>query len=155
MHEKTCCVTGHRKIPADKLAYVETELRGAVMAAVNDGYTRFINGGAAGVDLIFAAIVTELKEEGYPLFLEAALPYSGRKKSKDQGFQKMLAACDEVKVFGEQYSRGCYFVLNRYMVDKSSRVIAVYDGRDSGGTVFTMQYAHDKGKTVQVIRIIK
>lgn len=153
MHGKTCCVTGHRKIPADKLAYVETELRKAVVAAVDDGYTRFINGGAAGADLIFAAIIAELKEQGRPLSLEAALPYSGRKKSKDQGFQEMLAACDEVKVFSERYSRGSYFGRNRYMVDESSRVIAVYDGRDSGGTIFTMQYARDKGKTVQVIKI--
>ena len=153
MLEKTCCVTGHRKIPVEKLAYVETELRKAVMAAVDDGYTRFINGGAAGADLLFAAIVAELKEQGRPLSLEAALPYSGRKKSKDQGFQKMLAACDEAKFFSERYNRGCYFVRNRYMVDESSRVIAVYDGRGSGGTVYTMQYACAKGKTVQVIRI--
>ena len=151
--EQTCCVTGHRKISADKLAYVETELRRAVMAAVDDGYTRFINGGAAGADLLFATIVTDLKEQGHPFFLEAALPYLGRKRSRDQSFQKMLAACDEVKVFSERYSHGCYFVRNRYMVDESSRVIAVYDGRSSGGTVFTMQYARAKGKTVQVIRI--
>ena len=153
MHEKTCCATGHREILADKLAYVEAELRKAVVAAVDNGYTRFINGGAAGTDLIFAAIVAELKEQGHPLFLEAALPYLGRKRSRDQRFQKMLAACNEVKIFSEQYSRGCYFVRNRYMVDESSRVIAVYDGRDSGGTVYTMQYAHTKGRIVQVIKI--
>lgn len=153
MIEKTCCVTGHREIPADKLAYVEAELRKAVMATVDDGYTRFISGGAAGADLIFAFIVAELKAQGYPLSLEAALPYSGRKKSKDQGFQKMLAACDEVKTFSERYNRGCYFVRNRYMVDESSRVIAVNDGRGSGGTIFTVQYARDKGKMVHVIKI--
>ena len=153
MLEKTCCVTGHREISADKLAYVEAELRKAVLTAVDDGYTRFINGGAAGADLLFAAIVAELKEQGHPLFLEAALPYLGRKRSRDQSFQKMLAACDKVKAFSERYSRGCYFVRNRYMVDKSSRVIAIYDGRDSGGTVYTMQYARAKGKTVQVIKI--
>ena len=65
----------------------------------------------------------------------------------------MLAACDEVKVFSERYNRGCYFVRNRYMVDESSRVIAVYDGRSNGGTVFTMQYARAKGRAVHVIRI--
>ena len=150
---KTCCVTGHREIPADKLVYAETELRKAVVAAASDGYTRFINGGAAGADLLFAAIVAELKAQGYPLFLETALPYAGRQKSKDLEFQKMLADCDEVKYFSERYNRGCYFVRNRYMVDESSRVIAVYDGRDSGGTVFTMQYAHKKGKAVQIIEI--
>lgn len=153
MIAKTCCVTGHRKIPAGKLAYVEAELRKSVVAAVDDGYTRFIHGGAAGTDLIFAAIVAELKEEGYPLFLEAALPYLGRKRSRDQSFQKMLVACNEVKIFSERYSRGCYFVRNRYMVDESSRVIAIYDGRDSGWTVYTMQYAHTKGGFVQVIKI--
>lgn len=55
MIEKTCCVTGHRQIPADKLAYVHMELKKAIMSAVADGYTRFINGGAAGADLLFAA----------------------------------------------------------------------------------------------------
>lgn len=150
---KTCCVTGHREIPADKLVYAETELRKAVIAATSDGYTRFINGGAAGADLLFAAIVAELKAQGRPLFLETALPYSGRRKSKNQDFQEMLAACDEVKSFSERYNRGCYFVRNRYMVDESSLVIAVYDGRDSGGTAFTMRYAHNQGRTIQIIRI--
>lgn len=108
---------------------------------------------SGGADLLFATIVAKLKEQGCPLFLEAALPYSGRKRSTNQGFQKMLAACDEVRVFSERYNCGCYFVRNRCMVDESSRVIAVYDGRESGGTVFTMQYARAKGKTVHVIRI--
>lgn len=153
MNGKTCCVTGHREIPADKLAYVEMELRKTILNAVEDGYTRFISGGAAGVDLLFAAIVTEMKEQGHPLSLEAAIPYAGRKESKDRGFQKMLAACDVVTVLSERYNRGCYFVRNRYMVDESSRVIAVYDDRKSGGTVYTMQYACNKGKTVQVIKL--
>ena len=39
------------------------------------------------------------------------------------------------------------------MVDESDLVIVVYDGRDTGGTVYTMNYAQDKGKTVQVISI--
>lgn len=153
MIEKTCCVTGHRKIPADKRAYVELELRKAIMSAVADGYTRFINGGAAGADLLFAAIVAELKEQGYPLYLEAALPYAGRKMSKDRDFQAMLAACDKVRTFSEQYTRGCYFVRNRCMVDESGRVIAVYDGRENGGTACTIRYARDRGKAVQIIKI--
>ena len=153
MIEKTCCFTGHRNIPADRLTYVEMELRKLIMAAVDDGYTHFINGGAAGADLLFAAIVMELKEKGYRLYLEAALPYSNRKKSKDPDFQKILAACDAVKVISEQYNRGCYFARNRYMVDKSSRIIAVYDGRESGGTFYTMQYARTGGRAVQVIKI--
>ena len=34
MAEKTCCVTGHRDIPEDRIAYVEQELRREVLAAI-------------------------------------------------------------------------------------------------------------------------
>ena len=44
MAEKTCCVTGHRDIPEDRIAYVEQELRREVLAAIQDRYTRFISG---------------------------------------------------------------------------------------------------------------
>lgn len=66
MDKKTCCVTGHRNIPAERIAYVEQELRREVQAAIEDGYTRFISGFAEGADLMFAAIVAEQKEHMLP-----------------------------------------------------------------------------------------
>lgn len=42
---------------------------------------------------------------------------------------------------------------NRYMVSLSSRVIAVYDGREKGGIVFAMRYAHIMEREVREIRI--
>ena len=42
---------------------------------------------------------------------------------------------------------------SRYMVAESQRVIAVYDGRERGGTLFTMRDAHAAGREVRVIRI--
>ncbi|WP_417092331.1 VirD4-like conjugal transfer protein, CD1115 family [Intestinimonas timonensis] len=72
---KTCCVTGHRDIPAEKKGLVEEALRREVAAAIEDGYTRFISGFAEGADLMFAAIVAEAKKENGSLFLEAAIPY--------------------------------------------------------------------------------
>ena len=59
MFEKTCCVTGHRNIQEERSSYVEQELRREVLAAIQDGYTRFISGFAEGADLMFAAIVAE------------------------------------------------------------------------------------------------
>ena len=53
---KTCCVTGHRDIPVEKQGFVEEALRREVAAAIEDGYTRFISGFAAGVDLMFASV---------------------------------------------------------------------------------------------------
>ena len=153
METKTCCVTGHRDIPKEYLDYVEQELRREVQAAIEDGYTRFISGFAEGADLLFAAIVAEEKTRHPGLFLEAAIPYPGRLKTKDQRFHELLDQCNGVKVVSRTYSKSCFLQRNRYMVAESLRVIAVYDGRERGGTLFTMRDAHAAGREVRVIRI--
>lgn len=153
MESKTCCITGHRDIPADKWAYVEDELRREVLAAIEDGYTDFISGFAEGVDLTFAAIVAEQKKNHPALFLEAAIPYRNRLNTKDETFQRLIKVCNGIKVECEKYEPNCFFARNRYMVSMSSRVIAVYDGRERGGTLFTIRDAHIQGKEVRVIKI--
>lgn len=90
METKVCCVTGHRDIPIDRAVYVEQALRREVLAAIEDGYTRFISGFAEGTDLMFAAIVAEQKEYIPNLYLEAALPYAGRIKTKNKQFHDLL-----------------------------------------------------------------
>lgn len=47
----------------------------------------------------------------------------------------------------------CYMNRNRYMVQKSERVIAVYDGGDKSGTLFTMKYAYMLERDVHEIQI--
>ena len=138
--ERTCCFTGHRDIPADQLSVILIKLRKEVLQAVSDGYTHFICGFAAGADLMFAEIVAELKI-GYSLNLEAAIPYPGRMNTRDETFQCLIPCCDVVNIHSNYYFGGCYMKRNRYMVDHSSRVIAVYDGRTTGGTATTLQYA--------------
>ena len=150
--EHTCCVTVHRDIPADKIQYVQMKLRQELLQAIQSGYTHFISGFAAGVDMIFAGIVADLKRE-YPITLEAAIPYQGRMKSPDKTFQCLLKECDIVKVHTEQYSKSCYMVRNRYMVDCSALVIAVHDGRKSGGTTATIRYAHRMKRDIREIKL--
>ena len=147
-HEKTCCVTGHRDIPAEQMDRIQELLRGEILAAIKDSYTRFISGFAAGADLLFAEIVVALKEI-YPITLEAAIPYPGRMKTPDKAFQRLIRCCDVVKIHSDSYSKDCYMRRNRYMVNQSQRVIAVYDGRSTGGTAATVRYA--KGKDVRVV----
>lgn len=153
MSEKVCCVTGHRNIPADKLEYVKSELTREILEAVKDGYTLFISGFAEGTDLLFASIVADLKTEYPALALEAALPYPGRIKTPDALFHKLIAECSIVGVHSRNYQPSCFMKRNRIMVWKSQRVIAVYDGREKGGTLFTMRYAHTQERDVRVIRI--
>ena len=87
------------------------------------------------------------------LFLEADIPYAGCMKTKNQQFHVLLHACNVVKVVCEAYAPSCFMQRNRYMARESQRIIAVYDGRDHGGTLFTLRYAHTLGKEVRVIRI--
>lgn len=150
--EHTCCVTGHRDIPVEKIPYVQDSLHQELVQAILHGYTHFISGFASGVDLIFAGIVAGLKSE-HPITLEATIPYPGRMKSPDRTFQRPLKECDIVKVHTKQYSKSCYMVRNRYMVDCSTLVIAVHDYRKSGGTAATMRYALQMKRNVREIRL--
>ena len=150
---KTCCITGHRDIPAERMAYVEQQLRREVLEAIEAGYTRFISGFAEGTDLMFAAIVAEHKKLHPELFLEAAIPYAGRLKTRNKQFHALLQACDGIKVICQEYAPSCFMQRNRYMAWESQRVISVYDGRDRGGTLFTLRYAHTLGREILVIRI--
>lgn len=147
---KTCCVTGHRDLPAGAETKIRSELRREVLAAIKDGYTHFISGFASGADLVFAEIVAELKDR-FPITLEAAVPHPGRMKTPDKTFQRLIGCCDVVKVHSDHYSKGCYMARNRYMVAASQRVIAVYDGRETGGTAATVRYALNKGLQICMI----
>ncbi len=49
----------------------------------------------------------------------------------------LLNACTEMVVIQEEYQPSVYSQRNRYMAERSDRVIAVYDGREKGGTVRT------------------
>ena len=102
---------------------------------------------------MFATVVAELKKENRSLTLEGAIPYQGRLKSKDQTFQDLLVVCDGVTVLCNSYIPQCFFIRNRYMVDKSSRIIAVYDGRKKGGTFYTIRYAQKQDKEISEIRL--
>lgn len=150
--ENTCCFTGHRDIPADRLPVVSTKLRTEILQAISDGYTHFICGFASGASLIFAALVAELKK-GCPLALGAAIPYPSRMNTPDATFQSLITCCDVVNIHSGHYFGGCYMKRNRYMVDRSSCVIAVYAMRSSGGTASTVKYSYTQGCIVRNIRL--
>ncbi len=153
MEKKTCCVTGHREIAVDKIAYVKRELRHEILKAIEDGYTNFISGFADGADLLFASIVADLMKDNPTLTLEAALPYRNRMNTTDKLFRRLLPKCKTISVHSEKYSPACYMNRNREMVSLCQRVIAIYDGRDKGGTVFTMREAAMLERDIHVIEI--
>lgn len=136
----------------EQLERVEFELRGLIRRAVDAGYDTFVSGFAEGADLIFARLVLELQPL-HPVRLEAAIPYAGRLKCRTHEFQLLKAKCSAVNVISEQYSPECFFIRNRYMVDRTDAVIAVYDGRKRGGTYQTICYSKKVGRKIAFVHI--
>ena len=155
MSGKTCCVTGHRDFPMRQTEYVKVSLRREIEKAIADGYTHFMSGFAEGVDQYFAEIVMEKKQDDPALQLIAVIPYRKRLENlkKRERTKILLEGCAEVKVIQEEYLPSVYSHRNRYMVENSDRVIAVYDGREKGGTVSTIRFTHKMKKELREIPV--
>lgn len=123
---------------------------------VNKKADTFISGMALGVDLWAARIVLKLKEKYPQIKLVAAIPCRNQSgqwpKNSQQEWQDVYDKADEiVLVTDEDYKPYLMEVRNRYMVDNSDYVIAVYNGNEKGGTANCVKYARKKNKEITVI----
>ena len=141
MKGKTCCVTGHRDLPQNEINKIKTALAHEIDAAVTDGY--------------FVELVLERKQTTPALELIAVIPYRKRLDSlnKKTRTRELLEACADVVVIQEKYLPSVYSHRNRYMVEHSDRVIAVYDGRETGGTAKTIRFTHRMKKELREIPV--
>ena len=155
MQKKTCCVTGHRDLPQKEINRVKAALRKEIEKAVADGFTQFMSSFAEGVDQYFAEIVLEMRKSNPALELVAVIPYQKRLDNLRQKkwTYDMLEACTDVVVIREGYQPSVYSHRNRYMVEHSDRVIAVYDGREKGGTAGTIRFTHTMKKELREIPV--
>lgn len=121
------------------------ELDRQVELAYQSGYRHFISGMARGGDLLFCEAVLRIKQRHPEVILEAAIPYAGQASrwgtSQRERYQRLLAQCDLQTLIQQDYTRGCMLRRNYYMVERSSRLIALYDGTPGGGTCNTLLYA--------------
>ncbi len=113
---------------------------------------------ALGVDMDFAEIVLKLRNK-YPIKLECAIPCPDQTlkwNDKDKlRYDGILKRADSVNLISERYTPECMLKRNRYMVDKSELVIAVFNGAKTGGTWCTIEYAKSRNKTIELIDLCK
>ena len=145
LRKHRCCFTGHRPEKLHKPeAKIKEDLEAAILQAVDNGFVTFISGMARGVDIWAAEIVLRLRESNPAIHLVAASPYRGfesRWSADWQGrYNAILQKVDMVRFVCPGYSHDCFQRRNEWMVDRSSRVIAVFNG-ESGGTRNTIEYA--------------
>ncbi len=109
---------------------------------------------ARGVDLWAAEIVLRQCETNSKIELIAAIPYNGFEKSwcelDKQIYNQILGKAKEVIFVCCHYSRYCFQLRNKYMIDNCSRIIALYNG-EKGGTRNTLEYA--KKSNIEIVLI--
>lgn len=154
----TCCFTGHRP---EKLftEFDESEIYNRILKAlhlaIEDGYKTFLCGGSRGADFLFAEAVIELKATYADIRLEFMLPCRNQselwsREDRDR-YSNMLELADSVFCLSDKYTNGCMQQRNRVMVERSSLLIAAWNGSE-GGTEYTYKYA--KKRKLRIIEII-
>lgn len=145
---KTCCFTGHRRLPKEKIEQVVIRLNQEVEALISQGITNFISGGALGFDQIAASLIVAKKEMGYNVRLIFALPCRNQDElwnaEQKKLYHGLLGEAEEIIYVSEEYHAGCMKKRNRYMVDQSAYCICAHLYTMSG-TEQTVKYARRKG----------
>ncbi|MBQ3404452.1 MAG: DUF1273 family protein [Oscillospiraceae bacterium] len=159
----TCCFTGHRpvKLPwgydedDPRCIALKRKISDVIDSLYCSGIRHFISGMAEGCDLYFAEAVIAYRTEHEDVTLEAAVPFRGQASrwsfSQRMRYDRLISLCDSVKCMQEEYSRSCMLIRNRYMVDRSSVLLAIYD-QTPGGTRHTLDYAAKKNLEIIIIQ---
>lgn len=124
---------------------------------IQRGFRHFLTGGALGSDMMAAEVILELAEK-YQRKVRIihwlclpCLDYNARWSDADkERMKKIKEKSHVIYVSDTPYYNGCMQKRNRYMVDTSKVLVAVYDGQ-SGGTRSTVEYAKSKRRKVIVV----
>lgn len=159
----TCCFTGHRpqSLPwgfneqDERCLKMKEQLKMEIIKAIGNGYTTFISGMALGFDMICAEMVLELKKTFPHIKLIGAIPCKTQDKlwkEKDkQRYRSLLAQLDGIRCIYDDYiGPECMLERNHFMINNSSLVIALFNGRN-GGTKKTIDYAKMCGIKIVIL----
>ena len=158
-----CAFTGHRP-KFFPWGYDESDSRCVelrkpffqqIRCLVVHGYTDFLSGMAIGVDIWAAQAVLDLREEHPKLKLHCILPCVGQEKMWDPEIKKLyysiIKQADSRVYVNRNYYKNCMLDRNRFMVDHSDLLLAVYAGISRSGTASTVDYARNQGKEILIL----
>ena len=159
----TCAFTGHcpssYRFGYDEehpdCAKIKILMATQIGALIGNGVRTFLTGMALGADLWSAEIVLRFKKDYPDIRLIAVLPCETQadKWSVEQRerYFNILAECDETVYISRHYTKDCIFERNRWIIDHSTFVIAVYNGTPKGGTAYVVKYAYSQHCYVIII----
>jgi uncharacterized phage-like protein YoqJ len=143
-------VSGHRSERILNMQFVKTQLEHAFSDLKAE---RVLQGMCEGVDLVAARTSYDMN---IPFW--AVIPWKGHKPSADISSiylnakvyaEKVVYVSDSMTYTGPDL----FHARNRYIVDNSDTLVAVWDGTKKGGTWETIKYAKAQEKPVWLIHV--
>lgn len=135
---------------------LKSELTSEIEGMVRCGVTTFLTGMTLGPDTLCAEIVLDLKKsrKGGDILLIACLPYEDQAthwniEDRERYFSTLVQVDDEI-ILQTRYTNDCMSKHRRRLVDASSHMIAVHDGK-RGRAQYMINYAEQKGLDIVTI----
>ena len=163
MEVTACAFTGHRpksfpwrydeKDP--RCLALKEVLAEQITALAEAGVTQFLSGMAEGVDAWSASFVLALREKNPAIKLHCILPCTTQAEkwsaSSRELYRSILERADSVVYVSRNYHQNCMLDRNRFLVEHTSTLLAVYNGIRRSGTGATVNYARKMGREIIVI----
>lgn len=159
----TCAFTGRRpsSLPwkydeqSSLCLCARDSIRQLILDLYAQGYRNYIVGGAQGIDMLALEEVAALKLLYHELRLYAFRPGANQAERwpahMQTRYQEGLAKCDGVLTLSPTCTTDAYYKRNREMVNVSTVLIAYWEGKQTGGTWYTLNYAQRKGLETHIL----
>ena len=162
--QNTCCFTGHRHLPADRIDAIADKIDHAIAILHRAEYRYFVCGGALGLDMLAEQRILLAAERGLDVNLVLALPcrdqtlrwngVDGVEKIRE--YQRIKGLASAVYYIENFYTPDCMKRRNESMVALSSFCVAYYSGNYRSGAGQTYRMAEKEGlKIYNVYDVIK
>ena len=163
MSRISCAFTGHRpsKFPwkydetDSRCVALKSALAEQIKLLADTGVTQFLSGMAQGVDSWSAISVLALREKNPVIKLHCILPCREQANkwtaSSQNLYRSILERADSIVYVSRDYHKDCMLERNRFLVEHTSTLLAVYNGEQRGGTAATVRYAQKMGREIIVI----
>ncbi|WP_081332906.1 SLOG family protein [Eisenbergiella tayi] len=159
--KNTCCFAGgglqqlsygyDRKKP-DCAQLKEMLYQIILKLVLEERVTRFLSGMTLGLDEIFAELVLEIKGQYPQVSLECVIAYEEQHihwtVSQRKKYFEILENCDKEITLQGIYTEDCRRKWNRYVVDISGSMLAVWDNDNRSRTGQTVRYAREAGRNI-------